>query len=62
MVSIAEQFLEMNGYLAAERWAQSARKALEGAQSRDAVLSRRIDAICRAAAQSKISEELAAVI
>jgi len=62
MASIAEQFLDMNGYLAAERWAQTARKALAGTESTDAALSGRIDAICRAAAQSKISEDLAAVI
>jgi hypothetical protein len=62
MASIAQQFLDMNGYLAAESWAQSARKALAGKQSADAALRRRIDGICQAAAHSKISEDLAAVI
>jgi len=62
MASIAQQFLDMNGYLAAESWAQSARKALAGEQSADAGLSRRIDAVSQAVAQSKISEDLAAVI
>jgi hypothetical protein len=62
MASIAEQFLDMNGFLAAERWAQSARKALEGAEGKDAALSHKIDAICQAASHSKISEDLAAVI
>jgi hypothetical protein len=62
MATIAQQLLDINGYLAAEEWAQSARKALAAIQSADAGLSRRIDAITQAAAQSKMSEDLAAVI
>jgi hypothetical protein len=62
MALIAQQFLDMNSYLAAESWAQSAKKALAGAKNADAALSSRIDTIGQAAAQAKISEDLAAVI
>ena len=62
MASIAQQLLDVDDYLAAENWAQSARKALAGVQGADAALSRRIDAICQVASQSKISEDLAALI
>jgi hypothetical protein len=62
MASIAQQFLDMNGYLPAENWAQSARNALAGTPNADPALSRRIDAIFQATAQSKISQDLAAVI
>jgi len=62
MASIAQQFLDMDGYLPAESWAQSARKALAEVPSADPALSHRIDAISQAVAQSKISADLAAVI
>ncbi len=62
MALIAQQFLDIDDYLAAEGWAQSARKALAGVQGADASLSRRIDAICQAASQSKMSADWAAVI
>jgi hypothetical protein len=62
MLSIAQQFLDIDGFLPAENWAQSARKVLTGAESANTVLSRRIDSISQAVAQSKISDSLAAVI
>ncbi len=62
MVSIAQQLLAIDAYLPAERWAQSAGKTLAGAKEADPSLSQKVDSLCQAVAQSKISGDLAAVI
>ena len=62
MASIAQQYLDINSYLPAERWVQSARKALQGAQHSDSSLSKLIDSIGQAVQQSPISDGLSAVI
>jgi hypothetical protein len=62
MVSIAQQFFDINSYLPAESWAQSARKALAGAPQPDPGLKKRLDSLGKALEQAKISAELSAVI
>ena len=62
MASIAQQFLDINGYLPAETWAQSARKILAGVSQPDPVLNKRLDSLVKSLEQAKISAELSAVI
>jgi hypothetical protein len=62
MVAIAEQFFDIDSYLPAESWAQSARKALANIPQPDPALNKRIDSLAKSLEQAKISDKLAAVI
>jgi hypothetical protein len=62
MVSIAQQFFDIDSYLPAESWAEAAEKTLAGANETDPKLKNKMDSLCEALTQAKISTDLTAVI
>jgi hypothetical protein len=62
MAAIAQQFLDIDSYLPAESWLQSARNALAASANADPAAKQRVDSISQALVQAKISVDLAAVI
>jgi len=60
--AIAQQFLDIDSYLPAENWLESARKAVAASSNADSTVRHQVEAISQSLEQAKISNSLAAVI